>query len=382
MTAITTDSPAFMAMERRWSLDGGVWTAECNGLRIRDAHGWSSAVTDLAPEIVAPRSNFLIDVLIEGHAAAGGISFGPWKDFLCSITPDDGARRLQLDVDDVAGTWRFRCDGVIVPCGNGQSEVKSVSDLTHGQLTLKTLDAADLSFRDLSVRSLSSTCRLTVILTCWRFAQRLRVALRNWCRQSLPAGALEVIVVNPASPDGTHEVVAAMAGAFPQVRVSELAVDGGVARNKGFMINRAAEHARGEWIWLTDADCVHAIDAAARVLEFVDRKDAIFFGKRRQLGRAETDAAIAGAVDTVADFDLLARDAVVIDDFPWGYSQIMHSSVLRRVPYREHLNRFDDSDGAFLAACKKRGMSQIHVDGLSCLHLAHPFAWFGTDRYL
>src|SRR6476659_9898923 len=116
--------------------------------------------------------------------------------------------------------------------------IESVDDILGGALTLKAHKAEEVVFRDLSLHRFESSCRISVILSCYRLAQRLLVSLRNWCRQRLPAGALEVIVANPQSPDGTHEVVAARAAAYPEVRVRELAPDGGMARNKGFMLNR------------------------------------------------------------------------------------------------------------------------------------------------
>ena len=91
-----------------------------------------------------------------------------------------------------------------------------------------------------------NSCRLSVIMTCFRFLQRLKLALRNWCHQDqdLPFGAFEVLIVNPESPDGTHEHLATVARSFPHIRVHEIAVGADLSTNKGAMINRAFEASR------------------------------------------------------------------------------------------------------------------------------------------
>jgi len=327
-------------------------------------------------------SNFLVQVTVSGNAAGAGISFGPFKDFLAPVDSGQGERLLQVEVDAQDGRWAFRADGRLMERTRWEAAIGSVADLLGGVLTLKAHKAEEVTFRDLGVRGFASSCRVSVILSCYRFAQRLHVALRNWCRQTLPAGAVEVIVANPESPDGTHGVVAAMAAAYPEVRVRELAVDGGMARNKGFMLNRAVEASSGEWIWLTDADCVFSTGAVAHVLARLDSKSALYYGERRQLGRVPTASLLAGRADAGAEFDRLAAAAGAADCYPWGYTQIVHRSLAEQIPYREDVDNFSTSDGEFLGACRDRGVPFRRIDGLTCLHLHHPFAWYGTHLYL
>lgn len=328
------------------------------------------------------RPNFLVQVSVSGNAAAAGISFGPFKDLLVPVDSGQGERLLQVDVDAMAGRWAFRADGRLMGRSWWDAAIESIDDILGGALTLKAHKAEEVVFRDLNVRRFESSCRVSVILSCYRFAQRLHVALGSWCRQSLPAGAIEVIVANPESPDGTHEVIAAMASAFPEVRMRELAIDGGMARNKGFMLNRAIEASSGEWIWLTDADCVFPANAVEHTLGQLDSKSALYYGERRQLGRVATAALLAGRADLSAEFENLAATAGAADSHPWGYTQLMHRSLAERIHYREDVDNFSTSDGEFLNACRARNVPFRRIDGLACLHLHHPFAWYGTNLYL
>jgi hypothetical protein len=361
------------------TIDGNGTTLQLRG----DGADWVwTEATEHGADPLRCLSNFLVGVTVSGNAAAAGISFGPFKDFLVPIDSGQGERLLQVEVDAVAGRWTFRADGRLMERAWWDVAIESVDDILDGVLTLKAHKAEDVVFRDLDVHRFESSCRVSVILSCYRFAQRLHVALRSWCRQSLPSGAVEVIVANPESPDGTHEVIAAMAGAYPEVRVRELAIDGGMARNKGFMLNRAIEASSGEWIWLTDADCVFPTGAVEHALAQLDSKSVLYYGERRHLGRIPTASLLAGRADASVEFERLAAAAGAADSYPWGYTQIVHRSLAEEIRYREDVDNFSTSDGEFLGACRARGVSFQRIDGLACLHLHHPFAWYGTQLFL
>jgi glycosyltransferase involved in cell wall biosynthesis len=192
-------------------------------------------------------------------------------------------------------------------------------------------------------------------MTCFRFLQRLKLALRNWCHQDLdlPFGTFEVLIVNPESPDGTHEHLASVARSFPHIRVQEIAVGAELSTNKGAMINRAFEASSGEWIWLTDADCLFPPSCVATVLQQVEGKEQhLFYGQRRRLTAAQTDAVLTGRTDGLHDFAELAAAANL---------------------------RTDD---IFVDDCRRHQISLKQVEGLFCLHIEHPFAWYGTKYFL
>jgi glycosyltransferase involved in cell wall biosynthesis len=260
--------------------------------------------------------------------------------------------------------------------------VTGVDDLFAGTVTVKARWAEEVTFRNFAVRTLDSSPRITVVVACYRFAQRLRVALTSWCRQQVPSGALEVIVLNPASPDGTHEIVASMAAAYPEVRLREIPIPAAQARNKGYMLNRGISASRGEWIWMTDADCVFPPDAVARLLGSNADPAALHFGERRHLTQASTDLLLAGRIDPSAGFELVANDVGGVEAYPWGYTQIVHRSRRGWLRYREDLKHFAGYDETFLEQWRAAGLPESRLDGVTCLHLSHPFAWYGTDRFL
>jgi hypothetical protein len=327
--------------------------------------------------------NVLVDVALSGSAEAAGVSFGHFKDFLVPLHVHGGERRLQLEIDRETASWAFRADGVLMGREWWDAAVTSVDDLFDGVLTLKARYPQEVLFREVTVRPFQSSPRVSVVITCYRFAQRLRVTLTSWCRQQLPSGTLEVIVVNPASPDATHEIVASMATAYPEVRVRELAVDSAMALNKGKMINSGIAAARSEWIWLTDADCIVPPHAISGLLAEPLTPDALYYGERRHLTRSATDALLAGKLDPARDFDTAAAEHHGTPDvYPWGFAQIVHRSQLNRIRYREDEDHFAGCDGTFVDDCRAAGMRDVRLEHLLCLHLTHPFAWYGTDRFL
>ena len=213
----------------------------------------------------------------------------------------------------------------------------------------------------------------------------MRVALRNWCHQEVAPDIYEVLVVNPASPDGTHEYLNAVAICYPHVRVREVAVEPNLATNKGKMINRAFALSQGNWIWSADADSLFAPTSVARVLSFVrDQRQYLFYGQRRYLSSSETNVLLVGRVDGLTEFEALAQtyNPRGPDNAPWGYTQIVHRSVMERARYREDINHFAHSDMAFIRSCKRLRVLPRQVEGLVCLHMEHAFAWYGTNAFL
>lgn len=375
------------ASRAMWKVVDGDWSWRDNGVSV-SANGpeWLAlAWQGWLAETYRSLGNFLIEVTVSGSAEAAGLSFGPYKDFLANLDSGNTTRRLQLEVDTGAGCWVFRVDGKLMTRCWWDSAVSGVEDLITGTLTLKAKRVRQVQFQNLAFHTYKASCRVSVIMTCYRFLQRLRLSLRNWCHQDLPSGAYELLIVNPQSPDGTHEHLAAVSRSYPHIRVREIPVSTRNVKNKGAMINKAIAQSRGEWIWLTDADCLFPSNCLAAVLEQIDgRSGHLFYGQRRYLTSAQTDALLAGRMDGLLQFNELAHGATVRapENAPWGYTQIVHRSAFKRVSYREEHNHFAHSDGMFVADCKRRSITPRQIDGLFCLHLDHPFSWYGTDTFL
>jgi hypothetical protein len=329
--------------------------------------------------------NFVLEVTVTGKAEAAGFSFGAYKDFLAQFHGREGSHRLQLEVDTVAQRWALRVDGRLENRSWWDAAVHSTADLLAGVLTFKARHVQEVRFHDLALHHFASSCKLSVVMTCHRFARRLRLSLRNWCHAGLPDGAFEVLVVNPQSPDDTHEHLAAVAASYPHLRVREVPAPASIATNKGALINRGVAASSGEWIWLTDADCLFAPDSAAQVLRQVDGDhNCLFYGQRRHLSAGLTDSLLAGRLDPLVDFAYLASAPAArpADNAPWGYTQIAHHSLFARLRYSERVNHFARSDDMFVEECKRLGVDIRQAPGLFCLHLEHPFAWYGAPGFL
>ncbi len=377
-----------VAAQSQWpSVDGGDWAWEAGGVRVKGTGPEWLALSCLPwdAECARGQKNFLIELTVSGKAEAAGLSFGGYKDFLIRVDTHTGPRRLQLEVDVDADCWAFRVDGRLMERCWWDTAITGVEEILRGQLRLKVRNAGEVLFRDLTFHKLESPCLVSVIITCSRFLQRLRVSLRNWCHQELPSGTHELLIVNPQSPDGTHEHLAAVARSYPHVRVREIAVGNQLVKNKGAMINRAFASSRGEWIWLTDADCVFGPHSAAAVLRQIrSRHDHLYYGERRFLTPAQTDALLSGRTDALRDFAALTAGALSRppERHHWGYTQIVHRSVFQRVRYSERHNHFAHTDGMFVEACRREGAPPLPVEGLFCLHLDHPFSWYGAESFL
>jgi cellulose synthase/poly-beta-1,6-N-acetylglucosamine synthase-like glycosyltransferase len=193
------------------------------------------------------------------------------------------------------------------------------------------------------------------------------------------------LVVNPESPDGTHEYLAAVANSYPHLRIREIIVEPALAKNKGAMINHAVRASRGQWVWLADADCLFPPTCLAHTLtQLAAERPYLYYGQRRYLGASDTSALLSGRLDGLTNFELLCQQAVTraADSAPWGYTQILERSVMERIRYRENINHFAHSDTVFVQDCQRHKIFPRQVEGLFCLHLDHPFSWYGTNQFL
>jgi hypothetical protein len=366
-----------------WTVvDGGQWLWLAEGVQAQGCgQEWVSlGCAQGAAAKLWELGNFSVEVSVTGKAEAAGLSFGPYQDFLTPVAPETGTRRVQLEVDAGAGSWTFRVDGRLTERRWWDAGVNSVKDILGARLHFKGRGVEDVRFHDLAVHRFAASCRLSVIITCHRFLQRLRVCLRNWCSQSLPGGALEILVANPQSPDGTHEHMAAVAQSYPAVRVRELPVESHLATNK---INRAVAASKGEVIWLTDADCLFSPTSAAAALDYIaGRGQRVFYAERRLLSSIQTARLLSGQLDGLRDFEALALGSKREVSAPWGYTQIVERSILERLPYSEELLHFAGTDNLFINDCYGEGIAAEQIPGLFCLHLDHPFAWYGTTGFM
>jgi hypothetical protein len=367
----------------RWRATGGHWTFGDGGVEVAgDGSEWVSLEWDGG---VPPAPGTLaVEVTVTGEAEAAGLSFGSYQDLLVRLS-DPAPRHVQVTLS-AGEDWEHRVDGAPEPREWWNGAIGGAGDLRGGRLTLKARHAGRVRFTGLLAEPRAITPRLSVVLTCHRFLQRLRLALRTWCEQDLPAGELEILVVDPESPDGTAEHLAAVARSYGQVRVRALGAPGELATNKGALINRGLDASTGGWVWIADADCLVAPWAAREALRQAEAQPRhLYFLRRRHLSPGLTEALLAGRVDPVRDFDQLAAVAPSHkpdDNAPWGYGQVVPRAALAAVRYREDVDHFAGTDGSFASELRQRGYRPRALTGVVCLHLDHPFAWQGTTSFL
>jgi len=109
---------------------------------------------------------------------------------------------------------------------------------------------------------------LSVVIVSYKVRDRLKDCLESLRARDPSTPAVEAIVVDNDSRDGTVEELAPL---FPEVRF--LPMD----RNMGFSIgcNRGAAVARGEWILFLNPDTILFPDTLRNILEFAAGQDAL-----------------------------------------------------------------------------------------------------------
>ncbi len=129
---------------------------------------------------------------------------------------------------------------------------------------LRALDAAERRDRHvLAAQALpwSGPPAVSVVLCTFDRVAVLRESLEALCRQAMPLGSYELVVVDDGSTDGTSDVLAALT--FP-VPVRHIRRDNGglaAARNTGIAA------ARGALLYLVNDDTIPAVDALAEHLD-------------------------------------------------------------------------------------------------------------------
>jgi GT2 family glycosyltransferase len=230
--------------------------------------------------------------------------------------------------------------------------------------------------------------RISILVTCYRYLRRFSICLESLARQELPAGALEVVVVDPKSPDGLEAHLLAFAGRTPGIRLVHLPLDEKYHRNRGVAINRAFDASSGKVVIGIDGDLVFPPDLIpfleARVLE---SPNEVYGVSRSFVPREETERILTGHLDPWAEFGRLAESRGDGEENCFvgvlGYCQAVHRSAFARARYPEELDMVNQSDIAFVERLKRRaGVSPRFLEDRTVLHLWHPRNWQGTSEFL
>jgi GT2 family glycosyltransferase len=166
------------------------------------------------------------------------------------------------------------------------------------------------------------------------------------------AVALEVIVIDDGSRDGTTAIVGELAARDPRVRLIEL----GENRGRGFARQAGVEATRGEYVATVDADIVLGTDWLARCLAALDDADAVG-------GRAIPDG---DAAFHYRRFRLTPRIGGEHSVPVTGANAVFRADVFRKVAFDPELR--EGEDVAINHALTAAGTRMFMVPDLTVLH--------------
>ena len=118
------------------------------------------------------------------------------------------------------------------------------------------------------------TPRVSVVVPAYRCERTIEQSVRSALGQT--AGALEVIIVNDASDDGTAAILDALARSDARVRVITLPENGGVANARNVGVNAA----QAERIAFLDSDDVWEPEKLSRQLAVMEETGAALVKRR------------------------------------------------------------------------------------------------------
>jgi glycosyltransferase involved in cell wall biosynthesis len=166
-------------------------------------------------------------------------------------------------------------------------------------------------------------------------------ALDALALQSLPPEAVEVVVVDDGSTDGTWEMLRTLQQKRPNLHALRQPNSGlpSVGRNRGL------EHAGGRYVFFHDADDYLAPDALRRLVTFADEMGSdVVVGRVRRIGRAQTVRPFGG---TVADADLIG-DRVWLSLAPM---KLFRRALIERLGLVFPPDMVQGEDQVFVATC-------------------------------
>jgi 1,2-diacylglycerol 3-beta-glucosyltransferase len=119
--------------------------------------------------------------------------------------------------------------------------------------------------------------RVTVLVAARNEAANIARCLESLLAQDYPSDRLQIVAVDDESEDGTRSIMHALAeGSGDRLTVVTTCDDPSHARGKARAIAQGIDHATGEIVLLTDADCTAPPTWARAVIEhFVDGVDAL-----------------------------------------------------------------------------------------------------------
>lgn len=230
--------------------------------------------------------------------------------------------------------------------------------------------------------------KLSILIYCHSFLNRLKFCLESLARQSLDWGSLEIVVGDPGSPDKLLDYLSWFARRHPHVAVTYLPISPEFKVNRGYCINKAFFASKGDVVIVMDGDILLPPDTLQKIYWHVALNNDKIVGIRRIfLHEQTTKKVLEYEIDRPLDFLKLSGEENCSKDESHvgvlGYFQALSRSAFRSAGYPEEFNRVNQSDIAFVERLTKYcGVVPQFLAELYGLHLWHPRDWGGTKEQL
>ncbi|MCS7012867.1 MAG: glycosyltransferase [Chloroherpetonaceae bacterium] len=123
-----------------------------------------------------------------------------------------------------------------------------------GIYTLETIVMIAALHKKFPTRQFSTLPRISVVVAARNEEKNIAACLQSLVALDYPKEQLEIIVADDRSQDRTADIIKQYAAQYPFVKY--LLVEESAIKGKGNAIHQAAVQATGEFILMTDADCV------------------------------------------------------------------------------------------------------------------------------
>jgi chlorobactene glucosyltransferase len=233
--------------------------------------------------------------------------------------------------------------------------------------------------------------RVSVLVPARNEVENIAACVESLTRQDFPAGALEVLVLDDRSTDGTAAIVERLAAEYPCVRLlrGDAVPDGW--GGKAHACQQLADAARGDWLLFVDADTVHAPEMLRRAL-----------GAALAHGAAAATALPRERAESLGErllvphlfFYLLALQPLALlesssfEQFVFANGQffLVRRDLYRRIGGHSAVRDQLMEDLAIGVRCKRAGASILLLDGgdwVTCrMYEGFPATWRGFVRSL
>jgi len=230
--------------------------------------------------------------------------------------------------------------------------------------------------------------QVSVLVSCFKYRKRFEICLESLARQELPAGFLEVVVVDPESPDDLLSYLEQVACKYQHLRLVHLPINPRYHRNRGMCINRAFDVSKGQVIISIDGDIVfppHLIGKLAQLVQ--DHPDNAFGVPRVFLNEPVTQSILNRDLNLYTQWDSL-RDTSFDEQESGhvgilGYCQVVQRSAFAKARYPEEFDKVNQSDIEFMNRLRiYAGVTGKFLEEEEVMHLWHPRDWTGAKVLL